>query len=79
MACQQAQHLADGLGLLFCILPWMAVGGAMSYWLVQPGHDRVVVMLVTVVIGVLWIPAGMISVGMLSLAYRHFFERRIVA
>ncbi len=60
---------------LFCILPWMAVGGAMTYWVVQPGHDRVVVMLVSVAIGLLWIPAGMISVGMLSLAYRHFFER----
>jgi hypothetical protein len=62
---------------LFCILPWMAVGGAMSYWLVQPGHDRIVVMLVSVAIGLLWIPAGMISVGMLSLAYRHFFEQRM--
>jgi hypothetical protein len=61
----------------FCILPWLAVGGAMSYWLVQPGHDRVVIMLVSVVIGLLWIPAGMISVGMLSLAYRHFFEQRM--
>ncbi len=62
---------------LFCILPWMAVGGAMSYWLVQPGRNRVVVMLVSVTIGLLWIPAGMISVGVLSLAYRHFFERRM--
>jgi hypothetical protein len=62
---------------LFCILPWMAVGGAMSYWLVLPGHNRVVVMLVSLTIGLLWIPAGMISVGMLSLAYRHFFERRM--
>jgi hypothetical protein len=62
---------------LFCILPWMAVGGAMSYWLVQPGHDRIVVMLVSVAISLLWIPAGMISVGMLSLAYRHFFEQRM--
>ena len=62
---------------LFCILPWMAVGGAMSCWLVQPGRNRVVVMLVSVTIGLLWIPAGMISVGVLSLAYRHFFERRM--
>ncbi|MGB7099727.1 MAG: hypothetical protein WBD95_13310 [Xanthobacteraceae bacterium] len=62
---------------LFCILPWGAVGGAMSYWLVQPGNNRVAVMLVSVVIGLLWIPAGMISVGMLSLAYRHFFERQM--
>jgi hypothetical protein len=49
----------------------------MSYWLVQPGHDRIVVMLVSVAISLLWIPAGMISVGMLSLAYRHFFEQRM--
>jgi hypothetical protein len=60
----------------FCILPWMAIGGGISYWLLfEPDHSRAAVTLVWVVMGLLWIPVGMISVGVLSLAYRHFFER----
>jgi hypothetical protein len=55
---------------------WLVIGRAMSQWLVQPGHDQAVVMLVSTVIGLVWIPGGMISLGMLSLAYRHFFEQR---
>jgi hypothetical protein len=59
----------------FCILPLMVVGGAMSYWLFQADHDRVALTLVPLVVGLLSFPLGMISVGMLSLSYRHFFER----
>ncbi len=62
---------------LFCMLPWLAIGGALSHWLLQLGDDRIVVTLVSIAIGLLWIPAGMTSVGMLSLAYRHFFEERL--
>jgi hypothetical protein len=58
----------------FCILPLMAFGGGMSYWLFQPDHSRAALTLVPLV-GLLSIPLGMISVGMLSLSYRHFFER----
>jgi hypothetical protein len=60
----------------FCLLPWLAISGGMSYWLFLSGHNRAVVTLVSIVIGLLWIPGGMISVGVLSLAYRHFFEQR---
>jgi hypothetical protein len=59
----------------FCVLPWGAVVAGIGFGLLQPGHDRIVASLATAAIGVLWIPVGMLSVGMLSLAYRHFFER----
>jgi hypothetical protein len=52
-------------------LPWVAISEGASF--VQ---SRATVTLVRPVMGLLWIPVGMISVGMLSLAYRHFFERR---
>jgi hypothetical protein len=55
----------------FCILPWVAISEGASF--VQ---SRATVTLVRPVMGLLWIPIGMISVGMLSLAYRHFFEQR---
>jgi hypothetical protein len=60
----------------FCFFPWMAIITGMSHWLLLHDHSRATVTLVLLVMGLLWIPVGMISVGMLSLAYRHFFERR---
>ena len=59
----------------FCILPGMAIAGGMTFWLFRPDHSRVEVTLGLVVMSLLMIPPGLISVGMLSLAYRHFFER----
>jgi len=59
----------------FCILPLIVLGGAMSYWLFQLDHGRAALTLVPLVVGLLSFPFGMISVGMLSLSYRHFFER----
>jgi hypothetical protein len=59
----------------FCILPMMVFGGGLSYWLYQPGHGRATLTLVSLAVSLLSIPLGMISVGMLSLAYRYFFER----
>jgi hypothetical protein len=58
----------------FCIVPVMAASGAMTYWLFQPGHSQAAVTLASVVMSLMWFPLGMISVGMLSLAYRHFFK-----
>jgi hypothetical protein len=57
----------------FCILPGAAIGAG-TLWLLLP-HGRAAGTLVLLVMSLLWIPVGMISVGMLSLAYRHFFER----
>jgi hypothetical protein len=59
----------------FCILPLMVLGGGETYWLFQSDHGRAALTLVPLVPSLLAIPLGMISVGMLSLSYRHFFER----
>jgi hypothetical protein len=59
----------------FCSLPMVAVSGGLTYTMFQPDNDRIVVMVTWFAASMLWIPGGMISVGMLSLAYRHFFER----
>jgi hypothetical protein len=58
----------------FCIFPGAAITGVISLWLLLP-HGRTTGTLVLLGMNLLWIPVGMISVGMLSLAYRHFFER----
>ncbi len=57
----------------FCIFPGAAIIGGISWWLLLP-HSRATGTLALLVMNLLWIPVGMISVGMLSLAYRHFFE-----
>lgn len=57
----------------FCILPWTVILAWIPLWRL---FSRSTVALVSLAMGLLWIPGGMISVGMLSLAYRHFFERR---
>jgi hypothetical protein len=58
---------------LLCILPWVAISSGI--WPFLPYYSRGAVMLVWLVMSLLWLPVGMINVGMLSLAYRHFFER----
>jgi len=58
----------------FCIFPGAAIIGGISLWLLLP-HSRATGTLALLVMSLPWIPVGMISVGMLSLAYRHFFER----
>jgi len=60
--------------VFFCIFPGAAIIGGISLWLLLP-HGRATGTLALIVMSLLWIPVGMISVGMLSLAYRHFFER----
>jgi len=60
----------------FCIFPGAAIIGGISLWLLLP-HSRATGTLALLVMSLLWIPVGMISVGMLSLAYRHFFERSL--
>jgi hypothetical protein len=59
----------------FCILPWSVIAGGLSYWLLRTDYSQAAITLVMVVLGLLGIVVNMISVGMLSLAYRHFFER----
>jgi len=61
------------LAYSFCILPWTVVVTSIPFWRLP---SRTTVVLVQLVMGLLWIPIGMISVSMLSLAFRHFFEHR---
>jgi len=59
----------------FCILPWSVITGALSYWLLRTDYSQATITAVIVVLALLGNVVHMISVGMLSLAYRHFFER----
>jgi hypothetical protein len=59
----------------FCILPWSLIAGGLSYWLLRTDYSQATITLIMVVMNLLSIVANMISVGMLSLAYHHFFER----
>jgi hypothetical protein len=59
----------------FCSLPGAAIAGGISFGVFLSDPGRATGTLALLVMSLLWIPVGMISVGMLSLAYRHFFER----
>ena len=60
----------------FCISPWAAIAGGLTYyWLLRTDYSRATITLILVVMGSFGLVVNMISVGMLSLAYRHFFER----
>jgi hypothetical protein len=61
-------------GYMFCLLPLALIGGGVGYWLVMSQPDRAVVAGFWTVLTLLWALFGMVSVGFLSLAYRHFFE-----
>ncbi len=58
----------------FCVIPWMAVTIGMAAWQYHHDQGREIATLVWMMMVLPFIPVGMISVGMLSLAYRHFFE-----
>ena len=62
-------------GHLLCILPMMVLGSVLAFWLLFAAPDRVVVTIVWTFLTLLWAVFGMVGVGFLSLAYRHFFER----
>lgn len=61
-------------GYMFCLLPLALIGGGVGYWLVLSQPDRAVLAGFWTVLTLLWALFGMVSVGFLSLAYRHFFE-----
>jgi hypothetical protein len=59
---------------MFCFLPGVIVEQLVLHSLpIIP--ERTTYVAINVVSDLLWIPLGMIPAGMLSLAYRHFFER----
>lgn len=63
-------------GYMFCLLPFAAIAGGVSFWLLLAQPSQAVAAIFLTVQTLLWALFGMVSVGFLSLAYRHFFERR---
>jgi hypothetical protein len=62
-------------GYMLSLLPLMIVGGTVGWWLVVAQPSRAVTASVWTALTLLWALFGMVGVGFLSLAYRHFFER----
>jgi membrane-anchored glycerophosphoryl diester phosphodiesterase (GDPDase) len=64
-------------GYVFCLLPMVVVGGGIgiAFWLSSALESRAVAATVWTALTLTWIIFGMVSVGFLSLAYRHFFEQ----
>jgi hypothetical protein len=57
-----------------CFLPAGLIGQLLAQFL-PPEPDRITMTLLLVALYLLGLPLSMIPVGLLSLAYRHFFER----
>jgi hypothetical protein len=63
---------------LFCALPMvLMISGAFLYWLFRSDPRRALITLAGLVVSELWIAVFVITVGMLSFAYRHFYERSL--
>jgi hypothetical protein len=62
-------------GYVFCLLPMGIVSGVLAFVLFSSAYDRIVVAVVWTIMSLVWILFAMVSVGFLSLAYRHFFEQ----
>jgi hypothetical protein len=59
---------------LICFLPAAFIGN-LVYASLPPEPSQTTIALAGAALGLLAVPLGMIPVGLLSLAYRHFFER----
>lgn len=62
-------------GYMLSLLPFAAIAGGVGYWLSVAQASRVTATSVWTITTLLWALFGMVGVGFLSLAYRHFFER----
>lgn len=62
-------------GYMLSLFPLAAIAGGVGYWLSVAQASRVTAATVWTIITLLWSLFGMVGVGFLSLAYRHFFER----
>jgi hypothetical protein len=64
-------------GYVFCLLPMFVLGGGIgiAFWLSSTVYSRALATTLWTALTLLWIVFGMVSVGFLSLAYRHFFEQ----
>jgi hypothetical protein len=62
-------------GYMLSLVPFAAIAGGVGYWLVAAQASRGTATAVWTIVSLLWALFGMVGVGFLSLAYRHFFER----
>lgn len=62
-------------GYMICLLPLAIVGAALGFWVMLAQPSRMALAVVWTVLTLGWALYGMVGVGFLSLAYRHFFER----
>lgn len=62
-------------GYMLSLLPFAAIAGIVGYWLGIAQPSRTMAAGIWTIVTLLWAVFGMVGVGFLSLAYRHFFER----
>ena len=62
-------------GYMLSLVPFAAIAGGVGYWLLAAQASRGTATAVWTIVSLLWALFGMVGVGFLSLAYRHFFER----
>jgi hypothetical protein len=60
-------------GYLLCLLPVMILGSGLTVWLFLDTPSRLAMTVVWTLLTLVWALFGMVGVGFLSLAYRHFF------
>jgi hypothetical protein len=59
-------------GYFFCLLPMGVIAGVIAFMMFSSDQSRTAIWTVMTLV---WVIFGMVSVGFLSLAYRHFFEQ----
>jgi hypothetical protein len=62
-------------GYMLSLLPLAVIAGGIGYWIGIAQPSRGVAASIWTIVTLLWPLFGMVGVGFLSLAYRHFFER----
>jgi hypothetical protein len=62
-------------GYMLSLLPFAAIAGVIGYSLGIAQPSRAMAAAIWTIVTLLWALFGMVGVGFLSLAYRHFFER----
>jgi len=62
-------------GYMICLLPLAVIAAGLGFWVMLAEPSRAAIATIWTVLTLLWALYGMVGVGFLSLAYRHFFER----
>jgi hypothetical protein len=62
-------------GHILCILPMIMLSSVLAFWLLFSAPSRGATTIVWTILTLFWALFGMVGVGFLSLAYRHFLER----